>query len=40
MQNEIKMFNKDKTSCAKMQMEVIVVPGLIMKIKCFARKIK
>jgi hypothetical protein len=38
MQNEIKMFNKDK--CAKMEMEVIVAPGLIMKIKCFVRKIK
>jgi hypothetical protein len=38
MQNEIKMFDKikvDETSCVKMQMEVIVVSGLILETKGF-----
>lgn len=41
MQNEIKMFDKikvDETSCAKMQMEVIVVSGLILETKGFTWK--
>jgi hypothetical protein len=38
MQNEIKMFDKIKVneaSCAKMQMKVIVVSGLILETKGF-----
>jgi hypothetical protein len=38
MQNEIKRFDKikvEETSCAKMQMEVTVVSGLILETKGF-----